>query len=1084
MALINLGMYLARSMWAFSYAGASFVTLALTWVAITGAATRNRKINIALCILSNQLSELPLTVMCMDACFYTWLNVTGTFRAEPAIPGPTLEREQGLGRASRNDITAPFITTVLPYWTQQEQLDAQQNDGWESVADMTLDIYRPNTVQGGDERPVLFYLHGGGWTSGSKQLVGPLLTEMIFHEWIVVSVNYRLNPKCGFPAQLIDSKRALRWVKEDIRAFGGNPANIVVAGDSAGGHIAALIALTANQADFQPGFESVDTSVQGCLGLSPVLDLVDLRNYSNHDARTRFIKEVAKRDGSSQSAENLKFLTEHSPTFRIQERGVPFLIIHGDTDTLVPVQHSRAFVNEFRTTCTAPIHYLEVPGGHHCFHLISSPRSWYCAIAAGQWLNHYFDGVPQRLKDNEQKRENTSAAPSTPPAPHPVGGFAICQSASSLHIQGGVSYAPSAAYLVTTNQHFRLDLSKPFDSSSPPTWANLTSDYSPFQRFHAGACSPDQESFLTVGNADAYNTGGSGSGFMMAYSVTKGTWASVSQALSAATNPNTGEEKGKDKDKDKDKQTQGAGVSAAGRTMTGFAISTVSSSSVGAKASALGLVVGGGWIAPRSSSMSAQASGLINLVTEADLLSFGGDGSIGGLIWNIAPPTGNGGNNVNTNLGPLAGARVVVLPGAGGKAVVLGGVTRGQGGGMSFANVPVVDMASGAVTIQVLVMPHDQDRGPGVVETNARLVLCFLASDGNTIFMFGGSLVSGDRATNDLYGLDVRTWTWFQPSIKTTIASPPPVRDHQCIMVGDQLLSVLGFNTNQVPASSSSASDSASAVPVAPPIYVLSTTQWTWSNQFTPLPGTPSPPPIPNVPTDGSKGKINGVGVAFGVIFGLAFLGLIGYMVFAHKRKQRRKAENLALVAIEKQRKEEADLEKKRKLQQQQQQDAPLPPTPPMAHAQHANQYGSSVNDYNGAYDSAYPPGVSTSISTPPYYQAQNPFQNPNYYHQRQDPSFASNPAYAQGGSENPFNQPGQQYYAPPPPAVTEHHHAHPPAFVPEEMGYTSPVLGPGGSAGGVNFHSNATSNGLRAPGLATGVRDKMSFIEPSSSYR
>ncbi|KAF9967752.1 hypothetical protein BGZ70_008413 [Mortierella alpina] len=672
----------------------------------------------------------------------------------------------------------------------------------------------------------------------------------------------------------------------------------------------------------------------------------------------------------------------------------------------------------------------------------------------------------------------SSAAPSsTPPSPFPVGGFAICQSASSLHIQGGVAYAPSSAYLVTTNQHFRLDLSKPFDSSSPPTWANLTSDYSPFQRFHAGACSPDQESFLTVGNADADNTGSSGSGFMMAYSVLKGTWSSVSQALSAATNANTGEDKGKDKDKDK--QSQGAGISAAGRTMTGFAISAVSSPSVGARASALGVVVGGGWITPKSSSMSALASGLINLVTEADLLSFGGDGSIGGLIWNIAPPTGNGGNNVNTNLGPLAGAKVVALPGAGGKAVVLGGVTRGQGGGMSFANVPVVDMASGAVTIQ-----RTQASSPNGIPT-ARYGHCVaLSSDGNTIFMFGGALVSGDRVTNDLYGLDIRTWTWFQPSVKTTIASPPPVRDHQCIVVGDQLLSVLGFNLNQVPASSSSSSGSSSAVPAAPPIYVLSTTQWTWSNQFTPLPGAPSPPPIPNVPTDGSKGKINGVGIAFGVIFGMAFLGLIGYLVFAHKRKQRRKAENLALVAIEKQKKAEADLEKKRKQQMQQQQDAPLPPTPPMAHAQHSNHYGNSVNDYNGASNSVYPPVAPSSTSTPPYYQAQNPFQDPAYY-QQQDPSFASNSGYAQGGGHNPFDQHGNPYYAPPPPATAQYHHAaHPSAFVPEEMGCPSPVLGPGGSAGTTNFHNHSASNGMRPPGVATGVRDKMSFIEPSSSYR
>lgn len=79
MALFDLGMYVARSMWGLSYAAASFLTMALTWVAITGAATRYRKVNIILCILSNHVSELPLTIMLMDACFYTWLNLTGTF---------------------------------------------------------------------------------------------------------------------------------------------------------------------------------------------------------------------------------------------------------------------------------------------------------------------------------------------------------------------------------------------------------------------------------------------------------------------------------------------------------------------------------------------------------------------------------------------------------------------------------------------------------------------------------------------------------------------------------------------------------------------------------------------------------------------------------------------------------------------------------------------------------------------------------------------------------------------------------------------------------------------------------------------
>lgn len=80
MTIIDLGMYMVKSMWAFSYATASFATLVLTGVAISGAATKNRSLNIALCLLSNHLSELPLTIMFTDACFYTWLNVTGIFR--------------------------------------------------------------------------------------------------------------------------------------------------------------------------------------------------------------------------------------------------------------------------------------------------------------------------------------------------------------------------------------------------------------------------------------------------------------------------------------------------------------------------------------------------------------------------------------------------------------------------------------------------------------------------------------------------------------------------------------------------------------------------------------------------------------------------------------------------------------------------------------------------------------------------------------------------------------------------------------------------------------------------------------------
>ncbi|KAG0325946.1 hypothetical protein BG004_003068 [Podila humilis] len=353
-------------MGALSYALASITALALTGVAITGASTTNRTANIIIFLLCNQLAELPFTVMLMDACFYTWLNLTGVF---------------------------------LPYWVQKEQLSAQVSDGWESVIDMSLDVYRPNVVQGGDDRPVFFYVHGGGWTQGSKSMVGPIVTEMVSHEWIVVSVDYRLKAKAGYPTQLVDCKRALRWVKDEIQTFGGNPNNIIVGGDSSGGQLAAMLALTQNLPEFQPGFEQVDTSVQGCCAMSSVLDLVDLNNYHRTDGRTRFIKEVAHREGAAESSENVKFLTEHSPLFRIESTRTPFLVVHvlivpdnsGDLDIISPVQAARDFVSAFKSKSNATIHYLEIPGGNHGFHMLSSPRSWYTIIAIAEWLNHTFD---------------------------------------------------------------------------------------------------------------------------------------------------------------------------------------------------------------------------------------------------------------------------------------------------------------------------------------------------------------------------------------------------------------------------------------------------------------------------------------------------------------------------------------------------------------------------------------------------------------------------------------------------------------------------------------------------------------------
>ncbi|MEK9791538.1 MAG: alpha/beta hydrolase, partial [Halieaceae bacterium] len=124
-----------------------------------------------------------------------------------------------------------------------------------------LDLYLP--VKQGSRRPVLLQVHGGAWMMGHKSEQGqPLLHRMVEMGWVGVSINYRLAPRDAYPAQIIDVKKAIAWVKQNVAEYGGDSDFIVVTGGSAGGHLSLLAGLTPGHADWQEGFEGVDTAVQ------------------------------------------------------------------------------------------------------------------------------------------------------------------------------------------------------------------------------------------------------------------------------------------------------------------------------------------------------------------------------------------------------------------------------------------------------------------------------------------------------------------------------------------------------------------------------------------------------------------------------------------------------------------------------------------------------------------------------------------------------------------------------------------------------------------------------------------------------
>src|SRR5512132_1759962 len=128
-----------------------------------------------------------------------------------------------------------------------------------------LDLYRHRARPSGG--PVLIHLHGGGYNRGRKNSQSlPLLYRLASQGWVCVSANYRLRPAAQHPDHLIDLKQVIAWVRAHGHEYGADPTLLFVSGSSAGGHMAALAALTPNDPAFQPGFEDADTSVTAAIG--------------------------------------------------------------------------------------------------------------------------------------------------------------------------------------------------------------------------------------------------------------------------------------------------------------------------------------------------------------------------------------------------------------------------------------------------------------------------------------------------------------------------------------------------------------------------------------------------------------------------------------------------------------------------------------------------------------------------------------------------------------------------------------------------------------------------------------------------
>ena len=210
-----------------------------------------------------------------------------------------------------------------------------------------LDLYRHRSRPAG--APVLIHFHGGHFRMGGKSREARALFYRLARQgWVCISADYRVRRAGRFPASQVDAKRAIAWVRQHAGEYGADPSLLVVAGGSAGAHLASMAALTANDPVFQPGFEDADTSVSAAVCLYGF--------YGNRD---------------------LAGPLPSSPHAYVRRDAPPFFVAHGDNDTFIPAASAESFVDALRGVSMNPVVYARLPGAQHSFDLLHSVRFQY-----------------------------------------------------------------------------------------------------------------------------------------------------------------------------------------------------------------------------------------------------------------------------------------------------------------------------------------------------------------------------------------------------------------------------------------------------------------------------------------------------------------------------------------------------------------------------------------------------------------------------------------------------------------------------------------------------------------------------------
>lgn len=224
---------------------------------------------------------------------------------------------------------------------------------------LLLNYYVPRNAQ--TPFPIVIQIHGGGWQSGSRNTPPKGGLALVKRGYAVASIDYRLTDEAPFPAQIHDCKAAVRFIRANAASAGIDPNRIGVWGNSAGGHLAALLGTTGDLPELEGnvGIVGVSSRVQAVFDVCGPANLLTLKPKAG-TPNTNAVRDLL----GGPATEKIELARSASPVSYASADDAPFLIYHGEADDVVPIAQSRELATALQNA-GAIVYFVPIPNAGH-----------------------------------------------------------------------------------------------------------------------------------------------------------------------------------------------------------------------------------------------------------------------------------------------------------------------------------------------------------------------------------------------------------------------------------------------------------------------------------------------------------------------------------------------------------------------------------------------------------------------------------------------------------------------------------------------------------------------------------------------